>query len=88
MASTHSVEPLVGFDSSGAAGEAADKALYHRGDVAMTTKTADGDWFAAAVPSDGSYDVPEGLMCSFPLRAYGNGGYEIVQGLEIDAFSR
>ena len=38
--------------------------------------------------SDGSYDVPEGLIYSFPLRADGNGNWEIVQGLEIDDFSR
>ncbi|MBC6456880.1 malate dehydrogenase [Actinomadura sp. HBU206391] len=49
--------------------------------------TAEGDWTSAAVVSDGSYGVPEGLISSFPVVAR-DGRYEIVQGLEIDAFSR
>ena len=49
--------------------------------------TADGDWTSAAVVSDGSYGVPEGIISSFPVTAK-NGQYEIVQGLEIDDFSR
>ncbi|GAA1938197.1 malate dehydrogenase [Amycolatopsis minnesotensis] len=49
--------------------------------------TADGDWTSAGVVSDGSYGVPEGLISSFPVTAK-NGKYEIVQGLEIDDFSR
>jgi len=49
--------------------------------------TADGDWVSMAVPSDGSYGVPEGLISSFPCVCK-NGKYEIVKGLEIDAYSR
>ncbi|MEE9265314.1 MAG: malate dehydrogenase [Gammaproteobacteria bacterium] len=49
--------------------------------------TPDGDWLSMVVPSDGSYDIPEGLMYSFPVRISG-GQYEIVQGLSIDEFSR
>jgi malate dehydrogenase len=49
--------------------------------------TPDGDWVSMAIPSDGSYDVEEGLISSFPVRCSG-GEYEIVQGLEIDEFSR
>ncbi len=49
--------------------------------------TAEGDWTSAGVVSDGSYGVPEGLISSFPVTAK-DGKYEIVQGLEIDAFSR
>jgi malate dehydrogenase len=49
--------------------------------------TADGDWTSAAVVSDGSYGVPEGIISSFPVTA-ANGEYKIVQGLEIDEFSR
>ncbi|TDE59887.1 malate dehydrogenase [Nonomuraea mesophila] len=45
------------------------------------------EWTSAAVVSDGSYGVPEGLISSFPVRAAG-GRFEIIQGLEIDAFSR
>jgi malate dehydrogenase len=40
-----------------------------------------------AVPSDGSYGVPEGLVSSFPCTCK-NGKYEIVQGLSVDAYSR
>jgi malate dehydrogenase len=49
--------------------------------------SADGDWVSMAVVSDGSYDVPEGLVSSFPVTTR-EGSWEIVQGLEIDAFSR
>lgn len=49
--------------------------------------TAEGDWTSAGVVSDGSYGVPEGLISSFPVTARG-GRFEIVQGLEIDEFSR
>ena len=46
-----------------------------------------GDWVSMAVSSDGSYDVPEGLISSFPVTTT-NGDWEIVPGLEIDDFSR
>ncbi|NKQ52111.1 malate dehydrogenase [Amycolatopsis sp. K13G38] len=49
--------------------------------------TAEGDWTSMAIPSDGSYGVPEGLISSFPVTTK-NGKYEIVQGLEISEFSR
>ncbi len=47
----------------------------------------EGDWVSMAVVSDGSYGVPEGLVSSFPVTTRG-GGCEVVQGLEIDDFSR
>jgi malate dehydrogenase len=49
--------------------------------------TPDGDWVSMGLVSDGSYGVPEGLMSSFPVTCK-DGRYEIVQGLEIDDFSR
>ncbi|WP_318208778.1 MULTISPECIES: malate dehydrogenase [unclassified Streptomyces] len=49
--------------------------------------TAAGDWTSMGIPSDGSYGVPEGLISSFPVTCT-NGTYEIVQGLEINDFSR
>ena len=49
--------------------------------------TPEGDWVSMAIPSDGSYDVPEGLISSFPCTCSG-GEYSIVQGLEINEFSR
>ena len=47
----------------------------------------DGDWVSMAVVSDGSYDVPSGLISSFPVTTK-DGAWEIVQGLEINDFSR
>jgi malate dehydrogenase len=52
----------------------------------LTKATQKGLWNSVCVPSDGSYDVPEGLISSFPVRADGKGGYEIVQGLELTPF--
>jgi malate dehydrogenase len=49
----------------------------------LTQPTPAGDWFSAAVVSDGSYGVPQGLLFSFPLRSAGDGTYEIVQGLSL-----
>ena len=49
--------------------------------------TAPGDWVSMAIPSDGSYGVPEGLISSFPCVCK-DGKYSIVQGLDIDDFSR
>src|SRR5690349_10098883 len=49
--------------------------------------TADGDWVSMAVRSDGSYGVEEGLISSFPVTVK-DGRWSIVQGLEIDDFSR
>ncbi|MFF9348152.1 malate dehydrogenase [Streptomyces sp. NPDC014734] len=49
--------------------------------------TAEGDWTSMGIPSDGSYGVPEGLISSFPVTTK-NGTYEIVQGLDINEFSR
>jgi malate dehydrogenase len=49
--------------------------------------TPDHDWVSMAVRSDGSYEVPEGLISSFPVTTR-NGSWEIVQGLDIDDFSR
>ncbi|MFO1468776.1 MAG: malate dehydrogenase [Steroidobacteraceae bacterium] len=49
--------------------------------------TAEGDWVSMAVPSDGSYGIPEGVIYSYPVTCK-NGEYRIVQGLPIDEFSR
>lgn len=49
--------------------------------------TDEGDWVSMAIPSDGSYGIEEGLIYSFPCTC-ANGEYSIVQGLEIDDFSR
>ncbi|MFJ9178867.1 malate dehydrogenase [Streptomyces sp. NPDC102360] len=49
--------------------------------------TAEGNWTSMGIPSDGSYGVPEGIISSFPVTTK-DGKYEIVQGLEINEFSR
>jgi len=54
----------------------------------INAPTPEGDWFSTAIPSDGSYGIPEGLIFSFPLRSKGDGDYEIVQGLELNDFSK
>ncbi len=69
---------IRGSSSAGSAGNAiADHVQSFR------NKTPDGNWFSAAVSSDGSYGVDEGLMSSFPLVSDGQGGYEIVPGLTL-----
>ena len=68
------------------AASAANAVLDHV--KAFITPTEDGNWFSAAVPSDGSYGIPEGLMFSFPLRTRDDGSYEIVQGLNHNEFAR
>jgi len=70
---------------SSSAASAANAAIGHMRDWALGTPA--DDWVSMAVISDGSYGVPEGLMSSFPARC-ANGTWEIVQGLEIDDFSR
>ncbi len=75
------------IDARGAssAASAASAAVDHIRD--WTLGTPDGDWVSMSVPSDGSYGVPEGIISSFPCVCAG-GNYEIVQGLDIDAYSR
>ena len=67
------------------AASAANAAIDHMRSWALGTP--EGDWVSMAVPSDGSYGVPEGLISSFPCVCR-NGEWSIVQGLDIDAFSR
>lgn len=67
------------------AASAANATVEHMRDWALGTP--EGDWVSMAVPSDGSYGVPEGLISSFPCTVK-DGKYEIVQGLEINEFSR
>jgi malate dehydrogenase len=67
------------------AASAANAAIDHVHDWVLGTKS--DDWVSMAIPSDGSYDVEEGLISSFPVTC-SNGSYEIVQGLDIDDFSR
>ena len=54
----------------------------------ITTPTVVGDWFSAAITSDGSYGIPKGLIFSYPLRSSGNGVPEVVQDIDLDEFSQ
>ncbi|RKT57633.1 malate dehydrogenase [Saccharothrix australiensis] len=76
---------IIEARGASSAASAANAAIDHV--FTWVNGTAEGDWTSAAVVSDGSYGVPEGLISSFPVTSKG-GRYEIVQGLEIDDFSR
>jgi len=75
------------IDARGAssAASAAAATIDHARDWLRGSK--DGDWVSMAIRSDGSYDVPEGLVSSFPVTC-SDGAYSIVQGLRINDFSR
>jgi len=68
------------------AASAAHAALSHVRSFVQGTPS--GDWTSAAVASDGSYGIREGLIASFPVRASKDGRWEIVKGLEIGDFER
>ena len=55
---------------------------------AVDNQTEEGDWFSAAVPSDGSYGIPEDLIFGFPLTSNGQGKVDIVQGIELNDFAQ
>jgi malate dehydrogenase len=76
---------IIEARGASSAASAANAAIDHV--FTWTNGTAEGDWTSAGVVSDGSYGVPEGLISSFPVTAKG-GRFEIVQGLDIDEFSR
>ena len=76
---------IIAARGSSSAASAANATIEHMRD--WVKGTPDGDWVSMAVPSDGSYGVPEGIISSFPCTV-ADGEYSIVQGLEIDDFSR
>ena len=76
---------IIEARGASSAASAANAAIDHVHD--WVNGTPEGDWTSAAIPSDGSYGVPEGIISSFPVVSK-NGAWEIVQGLEIDEFSR
>src|SRR6195256_2205158 len=71
-----------GFSSAGSAANAVVDTVF-----SLTNDTPGNDWHSVAVCSDGSYDVDEGLISSFPVRVRG-GKWEIVQKVPINDFSR
>jgi malate dehydrogenase len=76
---------IIEARGASSAASAANAAVDHIRSWALGTP--DGDWVSMAVPSDGSYGVPEGIISSFPCTCR-DGQYEIVQGLDIDDYSR
>ncbi|MCM2324614.1 MAG: malate dehydrogenase [Oligoflexia bacterium] len=66
------------------AASAANAAIGHMRDWWLGSR---GEWVTMGVPSDGSYGIPQGMIYGFPCTTE-NGEYRIVQGLEIDSFSR
>ena len=76
---------IIEARGASSAASAANAAIDHVHD--WMSGTPPGDWVSMGVPSNGSYNVPEGLLCGFPVTC-ADGAYEIVQGLEIDDFSR
>jgi malate dehydrogenase len=74
---------IIEARGSSSAASAASAAIDHTRDwISGST-----DWVSMGVASDGSYDIPEGLICGFPCTCSG-GSWEIVQGLDLDEFSR
>jgi malate dehydrogenase len=67
------------------AASAASAALDHVHNWVLGTR--DGEWVSMAVPSDGSYGIPEGVIYSYPMTCTG-GAYSIVPGLSLNDFSR
>ncbi len=81
----HRGTAIIKARGASSAASAASAAIDHVRDWALGT---DEDWVSMGVASDGSYGISEGVVYSYPVRCPGGGRYEIVQGLEIDEFSR
>ncbi len=76
---------IIKARGASSAASAASAAIDHMRD--WTLGTPDGNWVSMAVPADGSYGVEPGIVYSYPVRCAA-GDYEVVQGLDIDDFSR
>jgi malate dehydrogenase len=76
---------IIEARGASSAASAASAAIDHMHD--WVQGTPDGDWVSVALPSDGSYGVPEGLISSFPCTVE-DGQWKIVQGLDLADFSR
>ncbi|NND45321.1 MAG: malate dehydrogenase [Xanthomonadales bacterium] len=76
---------IIKARGASSAASAASAAIDHMRSWAYGTP--DGDWVSMAVPADGSYGIEPGVIYSFPCTC-ADGRYEIVQGLEVDEFSR
>ncbi|MFP4635675.1 MAG: malate dehydrogenase [Nitriliruptoraceae bacterium] len=79
---------IIDARGSSSAASAANALVDHVRDWCGGTPTPEGDWVSMAVPSDGSYGVPDGLISGFPVTTDGAGSYRIVQGLTLSDFTR
>ena len=76
---------IIEARGSSSAASAANATIDHVHDWVLGTPP--DDWTSVALPSPGAYGVPEGLVCSFPVRSI-DGRWQIVEGLDINEFSR
>ena len=76
---------IIEARGASSAASAANAAIDHVHDWVLGTPA--GDWVSMAIPSVGDYGVPEGIISSFPVTTSG-GSFEVVQGLELNEFSR
>src|SRR5918992_2286425 len=76
---------IIEARGASSAASAANAAIDHVRD--WVQGTPDGDWVSSSLPSDGSYDIEEGIICSFPATSDGT-DWKIVEGLEVGDFSR
>jgi malate dehydrogenase len=76
---------IIEARGASSAASAANAAIDHVRDWVLGTRG--GEWVSMAVPSDGSYEIPEGIVCGFPCTC-SDGEWKIVEGLDIDDFSR
>ncbi|MCY3760947.1 MAG: malate dehydrogenase [Gemmatimonadetes bacterium] len=77
---------VIGARGLSSAASAANAALDHV--TSMQSPTPKGDWFSAAVPSDGSYGIAPGVIFSYPVRSDGSGNWKVVQDLSLSDFAR
>jgi malate dehydrogenase len=76
---------IIEARGASSAASAANAAIDHVRNWVLGTP--DGDWVSMAIPADGSYGIGEGIFAGHPVTCQG-GGYSVVEGLEIDDFSR
>jgi malate dehydrogenase len=76
---------IIKARGASSAASAASSAIDHVRDWVLGTP--EGDWVSMAVPADGSYGIPSGVIYGYPVTC-ANGRYQIVQGLAINEFSR
>ena len=76
---------IINARGASSAASAASAAIDHMHDWVLGTPA--DDWVSMAIPADGSYSIAEGIVYSYPVRCVA-GNYEIVQGLDVSAFSR